>query len=58
MEFYASYDDSLLRWNGADLLSRVAQNVSRNKDISDLKMVLNLQPYFVFFPISPGNISR
>lgn len=52
MEFYASYDDTLLRWNGADLLSRVAQNISSNT------IELNLQPYFVFFPISLNNISR
>lgn len=57
-EFYLSYDDTLLRWNGADLLSRVAQNVSSNKDLLDRKMELNLQPYFVFFPISHNNISR
>lgn len=58
MEFYASYDDTLLRWNGADLLSRVAQNVSSNKDLIERKIELNLQPYFVFFPISLNNISR
>ncbi|XP_016575135.2 uncharacterized protein At4g19900 isoform X2 [Capsicum annuum] len=32
-EFYASYDDSQLRWNGADLLTRVASNFSINDNL-------------------------
>ncbi|XP_075505303.1 uncharacterized protein At4g19900-like [Primulina tabacum] len=57
-EFYASYDDTLLRWNGADLLTRVAKNFSSNKDIVDAKKELLLQPSFIFFPISESTILR
>lgn len=57
-EFYVSYDDTLLRWNGADLLTRVAKNFSSNKDIFDMKKELRLQPSFIFFPISESTISR
>ncbi|XP_073299206.1 uncharacterized protein At4g19900-like [Primulina huaijiensis] len=57
-EFYASYDDTLLRWNGADLLNRVAKNFSNNKDIVDMKKELLLQPSFIFFPISESTMLR
>ncbi|KAK4488001.1 hypothetical protein RD792_003740 [Penstemon davidsonii] len=57
-EFYASYDDDLLRWNGADLLTRVANNFLSNKEISDTKTELLLQPSSGFFPIGHNNISR
>lgn len=57
-EFYASYDDAQLRWNGADLLTRVANQFLSNKDISDRKTELLLQPASAFFPISHNTISR
>ncbi|XP_027184602.1 uncharacterized protein At4g19900 [Coffea eugenioides] len=57
-EFYASYDDTQLRWNGADLLTRVALNFSSNKNHFDKRMELRVLPSFVFFPISRSNISR
>ncbi|XP_047262560.1 uncharacterized protein At4g19900 isoform X2 [Capsicum annuum] len=57
-EFYASYDDSQLRWNGADLLARVASNFSVNDNLSGRKMEINFQPSFIFFPISHNNITR
>ncbi|KAL3523024.1 hypothetical protein ACH5RR_015858 [Cinchona calisaya] len=57
-EFYASYDDTLLRWNGADLLTRVAQRFSSNKNLFNRRMELTLQPSFVFFPIGRSNIIR
>lgn len=57
-EYYSTYDDTRLRWNGADLLRRVAEkflnNGGRNNDQSEL----NLQPSFIFFPISSHNITR
>lgn len=57
-EFYMTYDDTRLRWNGADLLSRVARRFLgvRNKSIRQLQ--LKVQPSFIFFPITPQNISR
>ncbi|KAL8508495.1 hypothetical protein ACS0TY_018937 [Phlomoides rotata] len=57
-EFYASYDDTQLRWNGADLLTRVAKQFLSNKEISDRKTELQLQPASAFFPISHNTISR
>uniref|UniRef100_A0A0V0IMF9 Putative ovule protein n=1 Tax=Solanum chacoense TaxID=4108 RepID=A0A0V0IMF9_SOLCH len=57
-EFYASYDDTQLRWNGADLLTRVASNFSVNDNLSGRKTEINFQPSFVFFPIGHNNITR
>lgn len=57
-EFYASYDDTQLRWNGADLLTRVASNFSVNGNLSGRKMEINFQPSFAFFPIGHNNITR
>ncbi|XAR56182.1 hypothetical protein NMG60_11036555 [Bertholletia excelsa] len=57
-EFYSSYDDTRLRWNGADLLTRVARNFLRKENNSANKVELNLQPSIIFFPISLNNITR
>lgn len=57
-EFYASYDDTQLRWNGADLLTRVASNFSDKDNLSGRRMEINFQPSFVFFPVGHNNITR
>ncbi|PIN24796.1 Alpha-1,4-N-acetylglucosaminyltransferase [Handroanthus impetiginosus] len=57
-EYYASYDDAQLRWNGADLLTRVAKKFLSNKAISNTKTELQLRPSSVFFPIRQNIISR
>ncbi|XWS19905.1 hypothetical protein CRYUN_Cryun31cG0056300 [Craigia yunnanensis] len=57
-EFYLTYDDTQLRWNGADLLSRVAKRFLNNKNIAIKRPELNVQPSFVFFPISSQHITR
>ncbi|MBA0745501.1 hypothetical protein Gogos_008074 [Gossypium gossypioides] len=57
-EFYLTYDDTRLRWNGADLLSRVAKRFSNEKNISIKRPELNVQPSAVFFPISSQHIIR
>lgn len=57
-EFYLTYDDTQLRWNGADLLSRVAKRVLNKKNISIKQPELNVQPSFVFFPINSQHITR
>lgn len=46
-EYYLTYDDTRLRWNGAHLLTRVSK-----------KLELKVQPSFIFFPISRQNITR
>ncbi|KAG5516084.1 hypothetical protein RHGRI_036956 [Rhododendron griersonianum] len=57
-EFYSTYDDNRLRWNGAGLLTRVARYFLRNKNASDKRVELELQPSFIFFPVSRNNIIR
>ncbi|XP_077244455.1 alpha 1,4-glycosyltransferase family protein isoform X2 [Tasmannia lanceolata] len=49
-EFYSTYDDTLLSWNGADLLTRVHDRLSQSQ------LVLKIEPPFAFFPISSQNI--
>ncbi|KAK9062319.1 hypothetical protein SSX86_019505 [Deinandra increscens subsp. villosa] len=58
MEFYASYDDTNLRWNGADLLTRVGSKFLQEENGFKNQMELKLQPFFAFFPISRKNITR
>lgn len=57
-EFYMTYDDNSLRWNGADLLTRVAQKFvgEENKTIKQLE--LNKEPSHVFYPINSHDITR
>nr|XP_043631124.1 uncharacterized protein At4g19900 [Erigeron canadensis] len=57
-EFYASYDDTSLRWNGADLLTRVGSKFFNEENGFKNQMELKLQPFFAFFPISRKNITR
>ncbi|GJT14233.1 alpha 1,4-glycosyltransferase domain-containing protein [Tanacetum coccineum] len=58
MEFYASYDDTSLRWNGADLLTRVGKKFLHEENGFKNQMELKPQPFFAFFPISRKNITR
>ncbi|KAK8472049.1 hypothetical protein PHAVU_002G098100 [Phaseolus vulgaris] len=57
-EFYMTYDDTSLRGNGADLLTRVARKylAEENKSVNNLK--LKVEPSYIFFPVSSLNISR
>lgn len=57
-EFYSTYDDTLLRWNGAELLTRVGKSFLNKKSPFNKKMELKLQPSSAFFPISRDNITR
>ncbi|KAE9597313.1 hypothetical protein Lal_00007373 [Lupinus albus] len=57
-EFYATYDDTNLRWNGADLLTRVAKKFSGQENNSIKQLELKVEPSYIFFPISSGNITR
>lgn len=58
IEYYASYDDTNLRWNGADLLTRVGTKFLHEENRFKNQMELKLQPFFAFFPISRKNITR
>ncbi|XP_039017510.1 uncharacterized protein At4g19900-like [Hibiscus syriacus] len=58
-EFYLAYDDTQLRGNGADLLSRVAKRfLNKKNDVSIKQPELNVQPSSVVFPISYRHITR
>lgn len=55
-EFYATYDDKLVRWNGAHLLSRVHNRLKQDGHSPVLKP--KIAPPWKIFPISSENISR
>ncbi|CAL0313600.1 unnamed protein product [Lupinus luteus] len=57
-EFYATYDDTKLRWSGADLLTRVAKKFLGEEINSMKQLKLKVEPSYIFFPISSGNITR
>ncbi|KAI3988586.1 hypothetical protein MKX01_026950 [Papaver californicum] len=53
-EYYATYGDTLFRWNGAELLKRVVKHSSSRNNNSDIIML----PSSLFFPIGRQNITR
>ncbi|KAJ9168563.1 hypothetical protein P3X46_020068 [Hevea brasiliensis] len=57
-EFYATYDDTQLRWNGADLLTRVARRFLKKEDNFITQLELSVQPSYIFFPIGSQDIER
>ncbi|GAB4840801.1 hypothetical protein Ancab_021563 [Ancistrocladus abbreviatus] len=57
-EFYSTYDDTLLRWNGADLLTRASGNFSSSRKRHNEQLELKLQSSFIFFPINAHDITR
>ncbi|KAK6917020.1 Alpha 1,4-glycosyltransferase domain [Dillenia turbinata] len=57
-EFYMTYDDTRLRWNGAELLTRVAKRFLSKKNSSDEMLELKVQPASLLFPISSHDIKR
>ncbi|CAK8577382.1 unnamed protein product [Lathyrus sativus] len=57
-EFYMTYDDNSLRWNGADLLTRVARKSEGEKNKTIKRSELNEEPSHIFFPINSQDITR
>ncbi|CAK9197096.1 unnamed protein product [Sphagnum troendelagicum] len=59
-EFTATYDDTLLEWNGAELVTRVANFSIRKggKKWSEDPEALQIQPPFAFFPLTSSSILR
>lgn len=59
-EFVATYDETSLRWNGADLLNRVAANATRKggKEWLEESEHLQILEPIAFFPLSRHNILR
>lgn len=57
-EFYSTYDDTRLKWNGANLLTRVVERLVSMESNSVSQIGLKIEPHFVFFPIRSQNIMR
>ncbi|GLJ21503.1 hypothetical protein SUGI_0397500 [Cryptomeria japonica] len=57
-EFTATYEDNLLTWNGAELLTRVAKRSIEQSDQSWVHKDFKIQPHQEFFPLSFYNISN
>uniref|UniRef100_J3MM50 Alpha 1,4-glycosyltransferase domain-containing protein n=1 Tax=Oryza brachyantha TaxID=4533 RepID=J3MM50_ORYBR len=57
-EFYATYDDKLLQWNGAELMTRVIRNMSDNADQNNGHLDIKFEPSIAFYPISSADITR
>ncbi|CAM6035763.1 unnamed protein product [Sphagnum compactum] len=59
-EFTATYDDTLLEWNGAELVTRVANFSIREggKKWREDPEALQIQPPFAFFPLPSSSILR
>ncbi|KAK9152449.1 hypothetical protein Syun_010758 [Stephania yunnanensis] len=57
-EFYATYDDTQLRWNGADLLTRVVDKFLNGEKNSENQIGIKMQPSSMFFPIDRRSITR
>ncbi|KAG0475703.1 hypothetical protein HPP92_015389 [Vanilla planifolia] len=55
-EFYSTYDDTRLRWNGADLLTRVIKRLQDRNDKSLEKLMII--PSTSIFPIGSTEILR
>ncbi|KAH8939881.1 hypothetical protein BDL97_15G058900 [Sphagnum fallax] len=59
-EFTATYNDTLLEWNGAELVTRVANFSTGNggKRWMEVPDVLQIQHPFAFFPLQSSHIFR
>jgi hypothetical protein len=53
-----TYDDNSLRWNGADLLTRVARKFAGKDNKTVKQLELNEEPSHTFFPIKSQDITR
>ncbi|XP_028554606.1 uncharacterized protein At4g19900 [Dendrobium catenatum] len=57
-EFFSTYDDTLLTWNGANLLTRVIKRLQRKGDKYWEELRINLISTHSIFPISSMDITR
>ncbi|KAF8669290.1 hypothetical protein HU200_051624 [Digitaria exilis] len=57
-EFYSTYDDTLMQWNGAELMTRVISNLSSKADENMGHFDTQLEPSATFYPISSTDIVR
>ncbi|XP_026384965.1 uncharacterized protein At4g19900-like [Papaver somniferum] len=57
-EYYETYDDTLLRWNGGELLERVGKQSSSINNSSNKQLDTSMQPSSLFFSVGRKNITR
>uniref|UniRef100_A0A0A9D6U6 Alpha 1,4-glycosyltransferase domain-containing protein n=1 Tax=Arundo donax TaxID=35708 RepID=A0A0A9D6U6_ARUDO len=57
-EFYSTYDDTLVQWNGAELMTRVLSNLSSKADENMGHLDIKWEPSVTFYPISSADITR
>ncbi|KAG8099641.1 hypothetical protein GUJ93_ZPchr0013g34302 [Zizania palustris] len=57
-EFYSTYDNKLLQWNGAELMTRVIRNMSGKADQNKGHLDIKFEPSIAFYPISSADITR
>jgi len=57
-EFYSTYDDTLVQWNGAELMTRVISNLSSKADENRGHLDIKFEPSVKFYPISSTDIIR
>uniref|UniRef100_A0A0A9EM75 Alpha 1,4-glycosyltransferase domain-containing protein n=1 Tax=Arundo donax TaxID=35708 RepID=A0A0A9EM75_ARUDO len=57
-EFYSTYDDTLVQWNGAGLMTRVISNLSCKADENTEHLDIKWEPSVTFYPISSADITR
>uniref|UniRef100_A0A0E0LMC7 Alpha 1,4-glycosyltransferase domain-containing protein n=1 Tax=Oryza punctata TaxID=4537 RepID=A0A0E0LMC7_ORYPU len=57
-EFHSTYDDKLLQWNGAELMTRVIRNMSGKADENSGHLDMKFEPSIAFYPISSTDITR
>uniref|UniRef100_A0A0E0ED83 Alpha 1,4-glycosyltransferase domain-containing protein n=1 Tax=Oryza meridionalis TaxID=40149 RepID=A0A0E0ED83_9ORYZ len=57
-EFHSTYDDKLLQWNGAELMTRVIRNMSGKADENSGHLSIKFEPFVAFYPISSTDITR
>jgi hypothetical protein len=57
-EFYSTYDDTLVQWNGAELMTRVISNLSSKADENRGNLDIKLEPSVKFYPVSSTDIIR
>ncbi|XP_044965300.1 uncharacterized protein At4g19900 [Hordeum vulgare subsp. vulgare] len=55
-EWYSTYDDTLMQWNGAELMTRVIRNHS-DSDSNREHLEIQLEPSFTFYPINSTDIN-
>ncbi|CAA6671857.1 unnamed protein product [Spirodela intermedia] len=57
-EFHSTYDDTRLRWNGAELLTRVIRRLAGKANKLQSKFHLNMEPFHKYFSAPVDEVER